>query len=181
MTLCLPVTGSSTYCERLLPSTRMRWLAGADCPAGRGRRFRGVPSWGPATLWQAHRSRLGTTGLVPMASWGGGSEADWPPWCPQGAWPGSPAACRPVGACTRALGPQVHLGGDGAGQGNTEPILPALLSPSQEVRGQLSPPQAARHPGRWAQGLEVSPSLKSRPSSWLGQRFTTSVTCSAFL
>lgn len=37
MTLCLPVTGSSTYCERLLPSTRIRWLAGADCPAERRR------------------------------------------------------------------------------------------------------------------------------------------------
>lgn len=32
ITLCRPVTGSSTYCERLLPSTRMRWLAGADWP-----------------------------------------------------------------------------------------------------------------------------------------------------
>lgn len=33
---------SPVYCERLLPSTRMRWLAGADCPAERGRRFRGA-------------------------------------------------------------------------------------------------------------------------------------------
>lgn len=41
ITLCLPVTGSSTYWERLLPSTRMRWLAGADWPARQNRRVRG--------------------------------------------------------------------------------------------------------------------------------------------
>lgn len=36
-------------------------------------------------------------------------------------------------------------------------------------------------PGAGAGAEPHSPSLKSRPSSWLGQRFTTSVTCSAFL
>lgn len=45
-------------------------------------------------------------------------------------------------------------------------------------------PRRALPPGvPWLLGTGpgASPSLKSRPSSWLGQRFTTSVTCSAFL
>lgn len=160
MTLCLPVTGSSTYCERLLPSTRMRWLAGADCPAGRGHRFRGVPSWGLATPWQVHRSQLGTTGPAPLAS------------CPQSAWPSSPLACGHLHPR-----PQVQLGREGLGTGTLSPRCQPLLPPSQEARSQPSPSQDA--PPQTP--LEVSPSLKSRPSSWLGQRFTTSVTCSAFL
>lgn len=34
-TLCRPVTGSSTYWDRLFPSTRTRWLAGAAWPVKR--------------------------------------------------------------------------------------------------------------------------------------------------
>lgn len=55
-----------------------------------------------------------------------------------------------------------------------------------KVRMQLADPIKARFtPQLWnytSHPPPISlPSLKSRPSSWLGQRFTTSVTCSAFL
>lgn len=36
-TLCLPVMGSSTYWAWLFPSTLIRWLGGAICPARAGR------------------------------------------------------------------------------------------------------------------------------------------------
>lgn len=59
-----------------------------------------------------------------------------------------------------------------------------LASGDRDVRDPCPAPAGAAAlgaPGPAADGEQHSPSLKSRPSSWLGQRFTTSVTCSAFL
>ena len=72
------------------------------------------------------------------------------------------------------------------GGGDAEPPCQPLASdlPPPGRRPRASPLLPGWGAGRWAQegvGQGHSPSLKSRPSSWLGQRFTTSVTCSAFL
>lgn len=121
MTLCLPVTGSSTYCERLLPSTRMRWLAGADCPAGRGRCFREAPRPGrpsPAPCCCMARPSPGPLGLAG--------------WAPAGS-PGALGVPSP-GALPRSAGhqsPRPQAGreelGGGCAQGR--PLPGSLLSP----------------------------------------------------
>lgn len=174
MTLCLPVTGSSTYCERLLPSTRMRWLAGADCPAERGRRFREMPA--------------GACAPVPGASQGTRA-SQWDSDPPAALMhPGhlSQQPCSPFTCGHRHPRPQAELAGHGTGEGDAEPTCQPLASdlPPPGRRPRASPLLPGWGAGRWAQewvGQGHSPSLKSRPSSWLGQRFTTSVTCSAFL
>ena len=57
--------------------------------------------------------------------------------------------------------------------------LPLDVLPPGRRLGQPAPSLQGAEGQRRGQGH--SPSLKSLPSSWLGQRFTTSVTCSAFL
>lgn len=117
------------------------------------------------------------------ASWGPQGRPHWPPGThcqlsgPGRAWSSSPPSCGHPHS--RA---QVPLGRKGAVERKrgAHTARHGCL-PARGARPALPRSGCPARPSLWAQGLEVSPSLKSRPSSWLGQRFTTSVTCSAFL